>query len=90
MIGLNDIRRRIADSPTVIRDILLTRQEHQIFRWLRRNQPALSSAIADEFGLSAQHAYIVMDKLYRKGYVDRMQQPQESGGYEYEYTSQID
>lgn len=90
MIGLNDIRRRIVESPTAIRDILLTKQEHQVFRWVRHHANCLSSEIAYEFGLSAQHACMVMDKLYRKGYVDRSQVPQESGGYEYEYLSQID
>ena len=91
MISLNDIRREIADRRVEIRDIMLTSQQVKVFRFLRRYaEPVRSSGVAKRFNFSAQHACMVMDGLYQKGYVDRKQQPQESGGFEYEYVSAID
>ena len=91
MIPMNDIRRDIADRTFEIRDIMLTAQQSEVLRFVRKDGESVrSSAVAKRFNLSAQHSCMVMDKLYRKGYVDRKSQPQESGGYEYEYISAID
>jgi len=91
MISLNDIRREIADRTEDVRDIMLSTQQAKVIRFVRRrNDPTRSRDVCKRFDLSAQHACMVMDNLYRKGYLCRTQQPQESGGYEYEYTWEID
>jgi len=91
VIPLNDIRRAILESPDTIRMLMLTAQQLSVFRFVREQRlPVRSSKIANKFGLSPSHACMVMDALHQRGYVDRLSRPQESGGYEYEYLSQID
>ena len=91
MIPLNDIRQAILESPDSIRMLMLTAQQLSVFRFVRKQRlPVRSSKITKKFGLSPSHTCNVMDALYRKGYVDRLSRAQESGGYGYEYMSQID
>lgn len=91
MIRLNDIRRAIAERPFEIREILLTAQQSQVLRFVRqRKKTTRSSDIVKRFDLSPSHACMVMDGLYRKGYVRKQSQPQDTGGYEYEFVSAID
>lgn len=91
LAALNDIRQYIATHREVVKMIMLTPQQSQVFSYVRKQRlPVCSNKITKKFGLSAQHTCMIMEALHRKGYVDRISQPQESGGYEYEYSSQID
>lgn len=87
----NYLRVAIADDPDLARDLLLSPQQAEVLLAIRHSKRSSWSSrlVCKRFGFSAQHACMVLDKLYRKGYLCRTSQPQESGGYEYEYTWEL-
>ena len=87
---LNEIRREIARRPDKVREILLSPQQAQVLRYARkRPKPTYSRDLVQRFDFTPQHACMVLERLYRKGYLTRGSDPQESGGYEYAYVSAI-
>jgi len=68
-----------------IRKLLMTKQEREIYMYIGLVKESTSEKIASYFYLSSQHASGILSKLYKKGYLRRLEQPQESGGYEWRY-----
>jgi DNA-binding MarR family transcriptional regulator len=91
MTTLFDIRRMIAHRASDIRELMLTPQQVEVLTFIRRwRKPTRSRDISRRFDMSAQHACMVLDAIYRKGYLQRTSEPQDSGGYEYEYVWTLD
>ena len=90
MITLNDIRIEIADRAEEVRDIMLSDSQARVLLVIRQRESVTARWIAKRYDISIQSASSVLHRLYQKGYLCRRQEPQESGGYEYEYSWQLD
>jgi predicted transcriptional regulator len=47
---------------------------------------ATTLKISTTWGVTVQHANVILKSLVKKGYLERSKSPQKSGGYEFVYT----
>lgn len=88
---LNEARLICADFPGDVREIILSPLQVEVLDIIRRRKDSVrSSHLVGWMDMSVQQASMVLSALYRKGYLCRTSQPQESGGYEYEYTWELE
>lgn len=73
-----------ANEP--IKKLLISDQGKQIFDFVKKQTSATSAEVGREFGLSVQHASIVLNRLWCQGYLSRKQSAHESGGQVYVYS----
>lgn len=88
MLTDNDIRLAILNENTRdrIRDLLISTGDLTLMEHIESGYNT-SSKIAVMLDVTVQSISVRLSMLYRKKYVSRKYVPQESGGYEFEYTN---
>lgn len=75
----------LAGKNKEIKSLLISDQGLLVYKFVASKNEATARDVAEELGLSIQHASGVLAKLYRQQYLRRDSEPQESGGYEWVY-----
>lgn len=68
-----------------IKKLLISEQGKKVWRFVMDERKATTADVSRELRLSIPHASGILNKLFRQGYLDRFEQPQESGGKEWVY-----
>ena len=68
-----------------IKSLLISDQGRKGYRLILKDKELSSSEFSLSENISAQHASIVLAKIYRQGYVDRFQRTALTGGFEWVY-----
>ena len=84
---LNIVRRLMADIPSTVRSVYLSKTQIHLFDLVETNKGMTSAILAEVNCISAQNASGQLAKLYSKGYLKRDELIHESGGIEYRYTA---
>lgn len=79
----------IYHNHKLAKELSLSRRQVEIISWLKRSQ-ATSRDLAEMKSISVHNASQQLKSLYKKGYLLRNEIEDTSGGYIFEYTSNID
>jgi predicted transcriptional regulator len=75
--------------PHLAVDMKLSEQALNVYLVLRVRDNETASSVSKRFGISIPHANRILQQLVKKHYVTRTKSPQESGGYEFIYQTEI-
>lgn len=80
----SEIRCLILDEAEKVRSLLITDSQIEIVRMCSFGY-VTSAALSENLGCSIQSATQRLKSLFNKGYLNRVQAQQDSGGIEYRY-----
>ena len=70
----------MVDKRTVIKEMLPTTREVEILDFIKKNKRTGSNDICSRFNISVQNANASLNKLWRKGFLDRLDVGHATGG----------
>ena len=74
------------DCPGAYHKVALSDQERDVLADMRDGSKWVARQVAECHKVSRPHASIILNKLHKKGYLNREDIGSETGGREYEYT----
>ncbi len=75
----------LAGKNKEIKELLISDFNRKVYFVIRDEREVTASEIAFKFDIGIQHASGSLRKMYKQGYIRRLEQPQESGGFEWVY-----
>lgn len=87
----NPLRRAFIDNPERVRRLILTENQSDLVRSIRAdgNMCVTSRRMADEQGKSVQSISAQLTKLWYRGYLERRESIDDTGGIIYLYRAAI-
>ncbi|MCP4984579.1 MAG: hypothetical protein GY928_00545 [Colwellia sp.] len=72
-----------------IRELLLTKHQISLIKLIQHLETMTTSMLSEIKGVSAQNASAKLKRLYFSGYLDRIEETAESGGFEFVYSIKL-
>jgi len=72
-----------------LRELSISKRQFDLINQLKRTQ-ATSRDIAEMYGICVQNASQQLKNLYAKGYLERYELEDKTGGYLFEYTANME
>ena len=76
----------IYNNYELARELSLSKRQVELISYLKRSQ-ATSRDVADMYNICVQNASQQLNNLFKKGYLDRVEIEDKTGGYMFEYTA---
>lgn len=86
MITKIQVMKFIYNNYQLTKDLSLSKRQVELISHLKHRQ-ATSRDIANRYCICVQNASQQLNNLYRKGYLERLEIEDKTGGYMFEYTS---
>lgn len=86
MISKIQAMQFIYTNYEIYKELSLSKGQVEIISWLNRSQ-ATSADLSEMQGISIQNASQQLKSLYKKGYLERFELKDPTGGYIFEYTA---
>jgi len=88
MAEIIEVMKVLYRNHKEVRDLSLSKRQVDLITHLKCNS-ATSRDIADKYDICVQNASQQLKNLYGKGYLTRVEIDDKTGGYLYEYTSNL-
>lgn len=86
---MDDIRKLMLTRLSDIKDVMLSPRAVEIVMWLQGSEKS-SANLAEKYNISVQNASQQLNNLYKKGYLNRTEQIEPTGGTIYFYRSKYE
>lgn len=80
------VMKFIYNNYQLARELSLSKRQVELISYLERCQ-ATSRDVADMYGICVQNASQQLNNLFKKGYLERVEIEDKTGGYMFEYTA---
>ena len=84
----DDIRQIILSNHVGVKELCLTSHQVYVLSLIKLGHNT-TRALTKKLGASVQSVSATLDRIYKKGYLNRVEAVQESGGIEWIYSSRF-